>query len=254
MSASFDLKSIWKRQAEKYEAHKVKQQEENVKHEKEMKEIENKLRLENEAKIIQEIQLYEDFEEFILKIETIIFQINNANDIIEIDGCLISLISLIEISTIYFENEQMKKEISDKLFNIVNSISQNINSKFDITVRDMRFEASLRIIQNIKKILEMIGCNDIDVQLMDTSNDEQIATDLNLNTFDTSHDEEIARQLSDNPFFGKNNNHYIGASNFRKKYNSNNIMKFQNEDQYMMNMSQYQNDLIDDSNDIDYFL
>jgi len=178
------------------------EQEEKIKFEQEEKiRLENeKIRLENEEKLIKEMQYFEEFEYFLDQLEMITLEIHNAISITEIDMTVISFMSLLESNQHFMENNSLKQQTAGKVIQIINSISQNENSKFDVTIKDDN-EAAKRITENTKTILKLVDYDDsgINFELMDTGGDEEVAKKI--------HEEE-------------NKNNIINDGSVAKKFHS----------------------------------
>lgn len=179
----------------KFKAQKDKElQEQKDKEEKIRLEKEEKLRLENEEKLLRELQYREEYDSFLNIMESITVEIHNAISIIEIDMTLTAFMSTLENNVQFVLNDELKQEISCKVLQVINSISQNENSKFDVTVKDDNYEAAQRIAKNTKIILELVNYDGegMSVELMDTTNDEEIAKKW-----------EATNNTNNDTFFGK---------------------------------------------------
>jgi len=167
----------YREQKDKEEKIKL-EQEEKIKFEQDEKIRleEEKIRLENEEKLIKEMQYFEEFEYFLDQLEMITLEIHNAISITEIDMTVISFLSLLEINQHFMENNSLKQQTAGKVIQIINSISQNENSKFDVTIKDDN-DAAKRIAENTKTILKLVDYDDsgINFELMDTGGDEEVA-------------------------------------------------------------------------------
>lgn len=173
-----DYQDIQAQKYAKYKAQKDKEEkEQRDKEEKVRLEQEEKLRLVNEERLLRELQYREEYDSFLNHMETITVEIHNAISIIEIDMTLVAFMSTLENNVQFMYNDDLKQEIAGKVIQVVNSISQNENSKFDITVKDDNYEAAQRIAKNTKTILELVNYDGegINIELMDTTNDEEIA-------------------------------------------------------------------------------
>lgn len=186
-------------QAARYEAYMKKKQAEEDKIKQEQEELEKqeneKKRIEEEAKMLLEMQLREEYEEFLIKLESLIAETQTAKNIIEIDVCVISFVSLIENHMQYIDNENTNQEVVGKIMEMVNAISQNSNSKFDITKQNEEKEAADRIINGIKSLLQLANVDEanMDIEVMDTIGDEEIAKKMQ-----EEHDKELANQNNEN--------------------------------------------------------
>ena len=189
-----DYREIMEKRYALHKAQKDKEEQEKLDKENKLKmEEEEKLRLENESKLLKDLQYREEFDDFLGEMENVTLEMHNAISIIEIDMTLISFMSLLESNSHFIVNESLNQEIVGKVIQVVNSISQNENSKFDVTVKDENYGAAQRIAENIKIILKLINYENagVDVELMDTTEDEKIAKDM--------HKREEQHRLQMNP-------------------------------------------------------
>ncbi|QKF94824.1 hypothetical protein QKU48_gp1366 [Fadolivirus algeromassiliense] len=184
-----DYKQI---QAERYAKYRKAQEEKELKLKQEKEELERqekeKQRLEDEAKLLKEMQLREEFDEFMIKLDSLTIETQTAQNIIEIDTCVTSFISLLEAHMQYIENENTKQDVTTKIIEMINNISMNQNSKFDITKKDEQHEASQRIINGVKMMLSLVNLDEsgINIDIMDTMGDEELAKKMQ-----EEHDKEI---------------------------------------------------------------
>jgi len=185
--SNLDLKSIRQKQAEKFAQHqaeqeKLKQEQDNkLKQEQdEAKFVEEQLRLQEEERLQAEMELSSEYENIVAKLETITVEILSAENIIEIDLQVTCFATLLESAMKFFYDYDKKKEISDRVIMMINSISQNPNSKFDVTLQDSSTEASKKIADNIKLCLTLVDYDDssINVELMNTEDDAEYAKKL----------------------------------------------------------------------------
>lgn len=171
--SGFDIRDLRRKQAEQYA--KAKEQEENEK--KKQEEIK---KIEIEQKMLQEIAFKNDFEDFINHLDTILVDVHNCHNILEMDLYVESFKQQIEKNLKFIDTDYCHQEILQKVTELINCVSQNTNSKFDITIKDSNTEAANKITQNIKQIMNLCKLheNNINIELMDTSNDEEIAKKL----------------------------------------------------------------------------
>lgn len=175
----FDIKELRKKEAQKFAQQKEAiEKEKRDKEEKDRQEKE-KIRLENETKMLKELQEANEFEELLGTMESLIIETQNAKNITEIDICVMSCMSMLENSGKFIDNEGLRQDIRGKVMEMINAISQNTNSKFNITKQNEK-ETSQRIINNTKTMLNLIKMDDddIDIELMDTKDDGELAKKL----------------------------------------------------------------------------
>jgi hypothetical protein len=158
------LQELKQEQEKKYLQHKAQEEKEK-----------EKKRLETEAKMLKEIEVQQEYEAFLNKLENTIVDIQNSNDIVEIEFFISSFKSIIEANVKYIE--YFREEISDKVLDLITYINNNENSKFNITDKNIHVET---IINNIKLIMELVNLDSsvMDIELMDTSDDAKIAEQL----------------------------------------------------------------------------
>lgn len=171
--STFDIRSLRKNQAEKYALQKEQE-------EKEKRKQEELKRIENEEKMLQEIVYKHDFEDFVHRIDAILIDIHSCNNILEMDLYVQSFKHQLEQNIKFIDTDYCREEIVHKVTDLINTVSQNNNSTFNITIKDPNTEAALRITENIKLIMTMCKFNEHDIHLdiMDTSNDEELAKKL----------------------------------------------------------------------------
>jgi len=171
--SGFDIRDLRKKHAEQYA--KAKEQEENEK-----KQQEELKRIETEQKMLHEIAYKHDFEDFINQLETILVDVHSCHNILEMDLYVESFKHQIVQNNKFLETEYCHQEIIQKVTELINCVSQNSNSKFDITVKDSNTEAANRITNTIKQIMNLckLNENNVNIELMDTSNDEEMAKKL----------------------------------------------------------------------------
>ena len=175
------------------------------------------------------MQYFEEFEYFLDQLEMITLEIHNAINIIEIDMTVISFMSLLETNQHFMENNSLKQQTAGKVIQIINSISQNENSKFDVTIKDDN-EAAKRIAENTKTILKLVDYDDsgINFELMDTGGDEEVAKKI--------HEEENKTNVI---------NHGSGANKFHGEIN-----KMKNRFKTSWNQDFENGHRLDNTNDI----
>lgn len=206
--SGFDIRDLRKNQADKYA--KIKEHEDNEKkHQEELK------RLETEQKMLQEIQYKNDFEDCINQLDIILFSINGCSNILEMNMYVESFKQQIDQNNKFLETEYCREEIVQKITELINTVSQNQNAKFDFTVKDSNSEAAQKITDTIKQIMNLckLNENDVNIELMDTTNDENIAkkleqednyNDMEFHKFIPIHqrlmDDDIPDLIDDNDF------------------------------------------------------
>ena len=199
-------------QAQKYaKFREQKDKEEREQREKEEKikfDLEEKVRLENEEKLLKEMQFFEEFEGFLDQLEQITLEIHTAISIIEIDMTVVTFMTLLESNQHFMDSDSTRQQIAGKVIQVINSISQNENSKFDVTIKDDN-DAAKRITENTKTILKLINYDDtgINFELMDTVGDEEVAKNIHKQDLDVMNDDTMTKLL-----------------NKEKKYNGNKIL------------------------------
>jgi hypothetical protein len=171
--SGFDIRDLRKNQAEKYA--KVKEQEENEK-----KQQEELKRIEAEHKMLQEVVFKNEFEDFIDRLDVILINIHNCNNILEMDMYVESFKQQLEQNIKFVETEYCKEELAHKVTELINCVSQSDKTKFNITVKDSNTEAAQRITNHVKQIMNIckFNENDVQVELMDTTQDEDMAKKL----------------------------------------------------------------------------
>src|SRR5438874_7696922 len=92
------------------------------------------------------------------QMENIITNIRKAINIIEININIFILLSLLENNTNFIEADDSKKEIKEKVIEIITAINQNENTRFDVTHQNKNdAEAASRVVENTKTILKIIN-------------------------------------------------------------------------------------------------
>ena len=187
--SGFDIRDLRKKHAEQYA--KAKEQEENEK-----KQQEELKRIETEQKMLHEIAYKNDFEDFINQVDTILVDVHSCHNILEMDLYVEAFKHQLEQNSKFLETEYCHQEIIQKMTDLINCVSQNSNSKFDITVKDSNTEAANRITNTIKQIMNLckLNENNVNIELMDTSNDEEMAKKLhqeNLDNQENQYDDDM---------------------------------------------------------------
>ncbi len=253
-----DYKEIHAKKFSEYIKKKEKQDsEENIIKEKIKQEEQMKIMIENEEKLIKEIQYNESFDSFIDQLNIMKKDIQNANSIIEIDLIIVIIISLMENNSLFLEdknNEYSKNTINLSIIQIIDNINLNEKSKFDITIKNDNYLAARRIQDNIKYLLKIIDYDDpINIELMDTSNDEKFAKKIhekiNSNLTKIIDDEEVARKIyeEENNIINGKFKEIINEEDFKYTNSANNLIYNQynngiddNDDEYI-ELLQYHN-------------
>jgi len=188
--SGFDIRDLRKKHAEQYA--KVKEQEENEK-----KQQEELKRIETEQKMLHEIAYKNDFEDFINQLDTILVDVHSCHNILEMDLYVEAFKHQLEQNSKFLETEYCHQEIIQKMTDLINCVSQNSNSKFDITVKDSNTEAANRITNTIKQIMNLckLNENNVNIELMDTSNDEEIAKKLHQENIDNQENIDYQENL-----------------------------------------------------------
>lgn len=187
-SSQFTIKDFNQAQAEKFARHqeqinklkaeeeKVKAEEDRIKAEEERNKIEE-IRLEKEAEMLEEMEYKEEFNNLLFSLDTFIVDIQSATNIMEIGMYVHCFKNVLENNIKFINDSNLTPEIAEKVTLMINNISQNENSYFDITNKDTNADVSRDIISNIKECLNIVNLdeNSIDIQLMNTDQDEEIA-------------------------------------------------------------------------------
>jgi hypothetical protein len=171
--AGFDIRDLRKNQAEKFA--KAKEEEDNEK-----KKQEETKKIETEQKLLQEIMVKNEFDDMIAHLDTILVDVNECMNILEMDMYVEVFKRILEQNSKFLETEYCREELVQKITELINCVSQNTNSKFDITAKDLYTDSAQKITDNIKLIMNLCKLNetDINIELMDTTNDEDIAKKL----------------------------------------------------------------------------
>lgn len=166
MANQSDLKILREQQAKKY--HEFKKIEEE------------KIRLENEEILLKEMEYRENFDNFLSEVNNHSLVIQRATNIYEIETRVSYVYSLLENKKDYLKDDILKKEIQEKIYHIINSISMNPNAKFNVNENSDTVTASKMIVQTMKLIMDLCGVEDTEVSIetMDTENDAEIAQKL----------------------------------------------------------------------------
>lgn len=114
---------------------------------------------------------------FINHLNDIDQQIIRADSIIKIDALVASIHNPLKENVVILFEMKQEHSVIDKIFSIISSINQNKYTKFNLSSNDYERRASQYIVKNIKNILHLLGCDPeiLDVQMMDTSGDEDLA-------------------------------------------------------------------------------
>ena len=170
MSGNDQIADIRRKHAEKYAQHIAKKM-------KEERAKEEAIRLENEEKLLKEIQYKESFELLLNILENLIGEIRTAQNILEINLHVSHFTTALENGIHFLNYETLKNEVSQMVIYMIGCVSQNENSKFNVTIKDINKNASTQITKNIKKCLKIINYdeNDIGLELMNTQNDVDFA-------------------------------------------------------------------------------
>lgn len=114
---------------------------------------------------------------FIKHLENIEKQICYADSIVKIDALVASIHNPLKDHIMILFEMKLENHIIDKIFSIISTINQNENTKFNLNTNDYERKSSQYIIKNIKNILSLLNCDPdiLDIQMMDTSGDEDLA-------------------------------------------------------------------------------
>jgi len=217
--------------------------------------------------MLEEIAFKNDFDDFINNIDTILVDVHGCNNILEMNLYIEAFKHQLEINNKFIETEYCHQEILQKVTELINCVSENSNSKFDITVKDSNTEAANQITNIIKQIMILCKLNEnhINIELMDTSNDEEIAKKLHQeNQYDdgmefhnfTSIDQrtmdvELPDLIDDNEFiFNTPSVQTVGTDQITiptPQTNSDYYLGFDAiEDPELIQLAYFQNELMDD--------
>ena len=183
---SFTIEEFNRLQAEKFDRHQQKekkiQEEENNKQAEIQKQKDEEARLEQESIMLKEMQYRESFDIILDQIDNIIILIHAANDIME-DGMHTHCFkTLLEKNTEFANDVNLLPEMAERVMSMIAAISENPNTMYNIANKDMNFEASKDITDNIKECLKLVHTDEssINIQLMNTDNDEEYAKNLQI--------------------------------------------------------------------------
>lgn len=171
--SGFDIRDLRKTQAEKYA--KAKEEEDNEK--KRQDEIK---RIDSEQKMLQEVVFKNEYEDFIDRIDVILVNIHNCNNILEMNMYIETFKHQLEQNITFVNTDYCREEIAQKVTELINCVSQSDKTKFDITVKDSNNEAAQQITNHVKNIMTLCKFNEngVKVEIMDTTNDEDMAKKL----------------------------------------------------------------------------
>ena len=168
------LKEIREKQHAKYEAERIKK-------EREDKEREEKEKVELEKKLQEVRRLNDELEAKKTKAITVLFEIeeniDNLQENYTSENILYSLSiieSLIQCNIIFIMEQNKLKELQDVVMNLItvlNMLNENNNDKKDLNILKNIYDT----MKNIFSIVDL----DIQIELMDTTNDENYAKEFN---------------------------------------------------------------------------
>lgn len=164
---------------------------ERKKKEYEQKEEERKRLEENQRKIDEENIKKHKILSIFLEIEDHIDNIQTNNSSENILYCLTMIESIIQININFLKKEDKIQELQNTVFNIINILNmlhENSNKKDLIVLKN--------ISEIMKIIFNLIGL-DIEIELMNTTNDEEFANEINRKLIDTTNDENFAKEINE---------------------------------------------------------
>ena len=164
----FDIRSLRKAESEKYTKIKEKEDAEKI-----------KLQLEQDEKLLKELIVVEQLENLLNSLDICINKALTGENIKQLQTALTEFEENIEQNKKYLDDDHSKNQISSRILMMINTISDNPNSKFNIADKDEK-ECSQSITQITKSLLSLINLSDQDInfELMDTSNDVDVAKKL----------------------------------------------------------------------------
>ena len=186
MSEPFNIGQFRQKEAERFAKH-MEQEDNKRKLEEQQKKLEaEKIIIENEILLLKEMKIMEELYMFLEELDNMCSKIIIADNIVDIDLHVLCFMNILENGKILIDNPNFMQEITTRIMTMINNVTQNQNSKFNITVKDNKSEAAYRIKNHIKLCLKMINYDDtyIDIELMDTQNDEEIAKKLQLEFYE----------------------------------------------------------------------
>lgn len=177
---AFDYREVARRRHEKYLKEKeLKDQEENKRIEQERLVKQKELDRINEIKRLEELKIQEELSNictimaFIDSICDMVFDINNENDSdFEIVFNINRIYSIIEENLDIIIKHDKNSELVDKIINLTNNINIIRENKKNTDTQSLN-----NIAESMQKVYEICGL-EIQIELMDTSNDEEYAKKL----------------------------------------------------------------------------
>jgi len=184
MSESFNIGQFRQKEAERFA--KYMEQQENEK-----KLVEDKIIIENETILLKEMEIREDFDMFLSKLDITSSEIINVNNILDIDLHVVCFMNILENGKQFLDNLNFIQEITNKVMVLINNVTNNTNSKFNVMLKNENTEAANRISNHIKLCLRLVNYDDasIDIELMDTQEDEEMATKLQFECYGNDNNE-----------------------------------------------------------------
>lgn len=181
---SFSIEEFNRIQAEKFAKHlnkeqKIKEEEEAIQAETQ-REIDEKIRLEQEEIMLKEMQYREEFDNVLDQLDTVIIGIHDSTCIMEVGMNTFCFRTLLEKYQKFTDDVNLLPEMAERVMSMISAISENPNTNYNIANKDMNFEASKDITDNIKECLKLVHTDEssIGLQLMNTDNDEAFAQQL----------------------------------------------------------------------------
>lgn len=222
--AGFDIRELRQNQAQKFANEK--------------KAIEDKIKLEQEENMLKEITFKNNFENYINRLTIILINIQSCHDILELNIYVESFKHVLENEIEFTNTEYCHQEISNKVIELINCVSQNENTKFNVTVKNPNTEAAQNIMNNIKIIMELIKLheNDVHIEVMDTTGDEELAKKLH-----NKYDDQINQNVNNDPIFvpTKTNPIHNSVPEYFSGFD-------QIDDPELIQLLHFQNELMDD--------
>ncbi len=224
MSEPFNIGQIRQREAERF-AKYMEQQDNERKLEEDKRKLEederkleeDKIRIENETILLKEMEIREEFDIFLSKLDIASSEIIIANNILDIDLHVLCFVNILENGKQFIDNLNFIQEITDKVMILINNVTDNTNSKFNVTLKNENTEAANRITNHIKLCLKLINHDDtsIDIELMHTQEDEEIAKRLQFEYYGENDNDRFA-----NDFAIHLNKNYSNDDNSNNDYNN----------------------------------
>ena len=173
--STFDIRDLRKAEAEKY-AH---------------------IQAAKDKAILKELQELQEQEDILTTLDVLLDCILTAADIIEIDTHVVSFMAVLDTNPQLLVTNG--SDVTAKVYQVINNVSLNPNTRFDVTKKDASAVAHERIVENIKLMSNLVGISpaEIGVESMDTGQDEHIARQLQNEQADLDEPPEYTDSESD---------------------------------------------------------